>query len=330
MAESILDAIGNTPLIPLHLPEQNGRRILVKVEYMSPSGGPKERIVRHIVETAEREGRLRPGMTLVEASTGSTGIATALVGAAKGYPVRIVMPEGMSRERRLIMEALGAEIELTPGAGSDIDAAIARMRELVAADPNRFFPIDQFANPLNPEAHYLGTGREIWEETGGRIDAFVAMVGTGGTVTGVARYLKEKNPAIRCFGGEPLAGATFVHGRRHPHVIEGVGDGIVPEVFDPKLLDGMVLVSDEEAIAFCRRLAREEGLLAGPSSGANVAAALKLLAADPSLETVVTLLPDSAMRYLSRGWYEGEGPSIGLSVCVERCRLAGRDMTVVS
>lgn len=327
----IIDYVGNTPMVELRVVGEEGRSLLAKVEFYSPSGGPKDRVVEFILDEAERTGKLKKGMTLIEASTGSTGIATALAGAARGYPVVIVMPQGMSRERRQLMEALGARLELTEGGGSDIEFSLRRVQEIIQEDPERYFYVNQFANPLNVEAHYQGTGREIWEETEGKVDGFVALMGTGGTVTGVAKYLKEKNPRVRCFAGEPLKSATFVTGQRAPHVIEGVGDGIVPPIFDPSLIDGMVLVSDEEAVDMCRRLAREEGLLVGPSSGANVVAALKVMRTHPDITTMVTVLPDSAMRYLSRGIY-GEGPAERVTVdeCgMDRQGMPGKPLVVI-
>lgn len=323
---SILDFVGNTPLVQIRSDRQPNCRVLAKAEFYSPSGGPKDRVVKRIVEKAEKDGLLKPGMALIEASTGSTGIATALVAAVRGYDAVIVMPEGMSRERRQLIEALGARLELTQGSGSDIERAIARVKELMAGDPGRYFFINQFANRENVETHYRETGPEIWEQTGGALDAFVAMMGTGGTVTGVSRYLKERDPRIRCFAGEPTSSATYLTGQKGAHVIEGVGDGLVPEVFDREVVDGFVLIGDEEALSMCRWLARRHGLLVGPSSGANVAAALKLAEAYPELETIVTILPDTALRYLSTGLYgragvgvDAQGPDGPVEWWQERC-----------
>lgn len=315
---SILDFVGRTPLVELDfLNNGSPQRLFAKVEYYSPSGGPKDRVVRHIIDRAVRDGRLRAGMTLIEASTGSTGIAVSLHGAVLGYEVVIVMPEGMSRERRQLMEALGAKLELTVGGGSDIENSLRRVQEIIATAPERYFYVNQFANPGNVEAHYYGTGREIWEDCAGQINGFVTMVGTGGTLTGVARYLRERKADIRVFAGEPQGSPTYLTGRRAPHVIEGVGDGIVPEIFDRTMVDGFVLVSDAETIEMCQRLAHRGGLLVGPSSGANVMAAMKVMRAYPELRNVVTVLPDSGMRYLSRGLFtEYAGP------VSETCRVA--------
>jgi cysteine synthase len=308
MGRSIDDFIGDTPLVELRWPVHADQRILAKVEYYSPSGGPKDRVVRHILKKAEREGRLRPGMSLIEASTGSTGIATSLLGALYGYDVVIVMPEGMSKERRQVIQALGATLELTPGAGSDIDAALARVDQMMAESPGRYYFVDQFRDPANIEAHYTSTGPEIWAQTDGRVDAFVAMMGTGGTVMGVSRYLREQHPGVRCFTGEPAQSSTVISGTKGSHIIEGVGDGITPEIFDADLVDGYVLIEDAEVSDACRRLARGEGLFVGPSSAANVVAAAKVAETCPELKTIVTVLPDTGMRYLSTGLYESGAP----------------------
>lgn len=273
--------------------------IFVKLEMQNPSGGLKDRILRYIVEKAEREGRLRPGMTLIEATTGSTGIATALIGAVKGYRVVIVMPEGMSMERRLAIQTYGAEVHLTPGGGSDIDAAIARVHEIIAENPDQYFHINQFANPDNVAAHYEGTGPEIWEQLEGQVDAFVMAYGTGAALTGVGRYLKEKNPSLFVLAVEPAESPVLACGERGPHRIEGVGDGIVPPILDTSLIDDLMLVSSDDAYATSRLLAREEGIFCGPSSGANVYAALELAKARPDLKRIVTILGDTGWRYLS-------------------------------
>ncbi len=331
LAGSILSFVGNTPLVEIRY-LQSGQRIVAKAEFLSPSGGPKDRVVKWIVEKAEREGRLRPGMALLEATTGSTGISTALIGAVRGYDVVIVMPAGMSRERHDLIRALGARLELTQGAGSDIDLAIARARELMEAQPDRYFFINQFGSPDNVDAHYHLTGPEIWDQTQGELDAFVAMMGTGGTVTGISRYLKERKPAVRCFAGEPSGSAAFLTGHKGRHVIEGVGDGVVPEIFDPSFIDGVVLVSDSEAVSMCRWLARHEGLMVGPSSGANVVAAAKLAEAFPDLRLIVTILPDTGLRYLSTGLYhrpEQDAEPAGLPACMERSQGRVRRLTVV-
>ena len=273
--------------------------IYVKLEMLNPSGGLKDRILLYIVEKAEREGRLRPGMTLIEATTGSTGIATALIGAVKGYRVVIVMPEGMSVERRRAIQTYGAEIHLTPGGGSDIDNAIAHVHALIAENPGKYFHINQFANPENVAAHYEGTGPEIWNQMDGQIDAFVMAYGTGATLTGVGRYFKEKKPDVFILGVEPAESPVLACGKKGPHRIEGVGDGIVPPILDTSIMDDLALVSSEDAYATSRRLAREEGIFCGPSSGANVFAALELSKKRPDLKNIVTVLGDTGWRYLS-------------------------------
>jgi cysteine synthase A len=300
IADSILDAAGLTPLVRLRrvVPE-SGCEVLVKVEYFGPSGSVKDRILPHIVAEAERRGDLRPGMTLIEGTTGNTGIATAMVGAAKGYPVIIVMPEGMSEERKKAIRAYGAELVLTPGAESDVDLVLEKVAEIKRDLAGRVFEVGQFANRDNPEAHYATTGPEVWEQTGGRLDAFVAAQGTGGTLSGVARYLKEQDPRVAVFAVEPSECAVLSGGGWGAHRIEGIGDGIIPEVLDIALLDGVVQVSSEEAIAAAQRLAREEGLFCGISSGCNVAACLKLAAARPGLRRLVTTVNDHGFRYFS-------------------------------
>jgi len=279
--------------------EEAGADIFAKLEMANPSGGLKDRVVRYIVEKAEADGRLRPGMTLIEATTGSTGIATALVGAIKGYPVVIVMPEGMSVERRRAIQTYGADVILTPGGGSDIDRAITRVREICASRPDEYFHVNQFANPDNVEAHYRQTGPEIWQQLNGQVDAFVMAYGTGATLTGVGRYLKEQNPKAFILGVEPAESPVLARGERGPHRIEGVGDGIIPEILDVALMDDLELVSSDDAYATSRRMAREDGIFSGPSSGANVFAAIQLAKRRPDLKRIVTVLGDTGWRYLS-------------------------------
>jgi cysteine synthase A len=252
-----------------------------------------------MVERAEQRGELRPGMTIVEGTTGNTGIATAMVGAAKGYPVIIVMPEGMSRERQRIIRAYGAELVLTPGGESDVDLVLQKVRELKRQLGERCWEVGQFSNHDNAEAHYRSTGPEIWEQTEARIDAFVAAQGTGGTLTGVALYLKEQKQSVQVFAAEPAECAILSGRSWGPHKIEGIGDGFVPDVLNLRVLDGVVTVSSEEALQMARRLAREEGIFVGISSGCNVAAVLKVARRYPRLRTIVTILSDNGLRYLS-------------------------------
>jgi cysteine synthase A len=238
-------------------------------------------------------------MTIIEGTTGNTGIATAMTGAARGYPVVIVMPRGMSEERQKTIQAYGAELVLTPGGESDVDLVLAKVRELKAAHQGTFWEVSQFSNPDNVEAHYQTTGPEIWEQTEGRIDAFVDAQGTGGTLTGVARFLRERKAAVQVFAVEPAECPILAGGGWGPHRIEGIGDGFIPDNLHLDLLDGVVEVGSDEAIEMARRLAREEGIFCGISSGCNVAGALKLVRARPELQRIVTLASDNGLRYLS-------------------------------
>jgi cysteine synthase A len=252
-----------------------------------------------MVLRAEERGDLRPGMTILEASTGSTGIATAMIAAVRGYPAVIVMPEGMSEERKECMRAYGAELVLTPGAESDVDLCLDKVEELKAGSPGKFWEPAQFSNKDNIEAHYMTTGPEIWDQTDGRADVFVASQGSGGTVSGVGKYLKEHNPAARIYAVEPAECPILSGGGWGPHFIEGIGDGFIPDNLDLDYVDGVVTVSSQESIEMARRLAREEGVFCGISSGCNVAAANKLSAALPNSKVIVTMINDTGMRYFS-------------------------------
>jgi cysteine synthase A len=277
----------------------DGRELLAKVEWYGPTGSLKDRIYAHMIARAEERGELRPGMTLLECSTGNAGTACAFVGAVKGYPCVVVMPEGMSDERKKLMRAYGAELVLTPGAESDVDLALERMQEIRSADPGRYYVPAQFDNGDNIEAHELTTGPELWEQTEGRLDAVVASQGTGGWITGVGKFLRERAPDVRVYAAEP-AECPIISGRRWgSHGIEGIGDGFVPGNLDLAVLDGVVTVSTEESIAMARRLAREEGMFSGISGGCNVAASLKVASAHPELGRVVTVIPDTGQRYFT-------------------------------
>jgi len=295
---SMLDAVGRTPLVRLRRVAPVGVDLLAKIEWYGPTGSTKDRIYRHMIDRAEARGDLRPGMTVIECTTGNAGIACSAVAAIKGYDCVIVMPEGMSLERKRMIEAYGAELVLTPGAGTDIDLALAKMREIVAADPGRYYFPGEFDNPDNPDAQML-SGEEIWEQAGGRIDAVVAAQGTGGWITGVARALKAHDPAIRAYAVEPSECPLISEQRWGTHGVPGIGDGIVPHNLDLSVMDGLVTASTDEALDLARRLAREEGILCGPSSGINVASALKVAAKHPELRTIVTVVPDTGQRYLS-------------------------------
>lgn len=298
--ENLTRLIGQTPLLKLSRIEvELGVEIMGKCEFLNPSGSLKDRILLHILTSAIREGKLRPGMTILEATTGNTGIATAMMGAYLGYPVVIVMPEGMSEERKKAICAFGAEILFTPGGESDVDLTLKKVQELLGQEPGKYFWVDQFNNPLNVEAHYRTTGPEIWEQTGGELDAFIASQGSAGTITGVARFLKEKKSSIKVYAIEPEECAILAGRGWGSHQIEGIGDGFVPSIFDLTLLDGVVLVSSKEAIDMAKRLSREEGLFVGISTGANVAGALKLKKTYPEFKRIVTMFNDHGFRYLS-------------------------------
>src|SRR5258707_2863559 len=250
--------------------------IVAKIEYFNPSGSVKDRILPFLVSEAERRGDLRPGMSIIEGTTGNTGIATSCVGAAKGYPVVIVMPAGMSEERKKTIRAYGADLVLTPGAESDVDLVIEKVKELKAANPGKFWEVGQFVNTDNIEAHYRTTGPEIWEQTGGKIGALVLSQGTGGTVTGAAKYLKAQNPGIKVFAAETAQADILSVGSSGPPKIEGKVDGLISDVLHVEFLDGVVTTTSDEAIEMARRLAREEGIFCGISSGCNVVAAIKV------------------------------------------------------
>jgi cysteine synthase A len=300
IAESILDTAGMTPMVRLRRVVGDVKpTIVAKIEYFNPSGSVKDRILPFLVSEAERRGDLRPGMTIIEGTTGNTGIAASCVGAAKGYPVVIVMPDGMSDERKKTIRAYGAELVLTPGAESDVDLVIEKVRELKATSPGKYWEVGQFVNTDNIEAHYRTTGPEIWEQTDGKIGALVLAQGTGGTVTGAAKYLKEQNPKIKVFAVEPDECDILSGGYWGPHKIEGIGDGFIPEVLHLEYLDGIVTTTSDEAIEMARRLACEEGIFCGISSGCNVAAVIKVAHRYPDIGMIVTVLSDNGLRYFS-------------------------------
>ena len=293
--------IGGTPLLELsRLEREEGleARILAKLECFNPAGSTKDRAARAMLDDAEARGLLRPGSVVIEPTSGNTGIGLASVAAARGYRVIIVMPETMSMERRLLMKAYGAELVLTEGA-EGMKGAIARAEELAAEIPGSFIP-GQFVNPANPAAHRASTGPEIWEDTGGKVDIFVAGVGTGGTITGVGQYLKEKNPAVKIVAVEPQDSPVLGGGCPGPHGIQGIGAGFVPAVLDTGVYDDIIPVSGADAIAAGRQVGRLEGVLVGISSGAAVWAALTLARRSENRgKTIVALLPDGGDRYLS-------------------------------
>jgi cysteine synthase A len=290
LTNNILDLIGNTPLLRL-----KSERIYAKAEFLNPGGSIKDRIALAMLEAAERDGRLRGDSIIVEPTSGNTGIGVALIGGLKGYKVRIVMPQGMSEERKKIIRALGAELVLTPDEES-IDGAVQRVRDMAAADSRVFVP-QQFENPENPRCHYEGTARELWRQMGGDIDCFVAGVGSGGTLQGVGRFLREHKPGVRLVAVEPKNASALLGHEPGLHQIQGIGDGFIPAVLDVSLVDEVIEVTDEDAIATTRQLSRELGLLVGISSGANVWAARQL--ANRVAGNIATVLPDRAERYFS-------------------------------
>ena len=299
--KSALELIGKTPLVEVtNIEKELGleAKVLVKLEYLNPAGSVKDRIAKHMIEVAEEKGLLKPGSVIIEPTSGNTGIGLAAIAAAKGYRTILTMPETMSVERRNILKAYGAEIVLTEGA-KGMKGAIAKADELAKEIPNSFIP-GQFVNPANPEAHYTTTGPEIWEDTDGTVDAFVAGVGTGGTITGIGRYLREKNPAVRIVAVEPKTSAVLSTGVAGKHGIQGIGAGFVPAVLDTGVYDEIIPVADEDAFATGRLVGKNEGVLVGISSGAAVWAALQL-AQRPEMagKTIVVLLPDTGDRYLS-------------------------------
>jgi len=297
---SVEALIGNTPLVRLaHLADDAGAVVLAKCEFTNPGGSVKDRIALYMIEAAERDGLITPGQsTLVEPTSGNTGIGLAVIAAAHGYELILTMPESMSRERRRLLQAYGAELILTPATGG-MAAAIARAGDLVAELPDAFMP-QQFENPANPQAHRETTAEEIWQQTAGEIDIFVAGVGTGGTITGVAGALKPRKPSLQAIAVEPADSPVLSGGQPGPHGIQGIGAGFVPAVLRTDLLDEVIPCPTEEALAMTRRLAEEDGLLVGISSGANVWAALQVARRPENAgKTIVTVLCDTGERYLS-------------------------------
>ena len=293
LVNSVLEAIGNIPLIQLK--KMSSGNVFVKAEHLNPGGSIKDRVAKHIIEMAEKEGKLKPGMTIIEATSGNTGIGLTLVGVQKGYQVICVMPENMSEERKKIIQAFGGEIIFTSAKGS-LPGSIKKMREITEAEPEKYFVADQFVNPHNPEIHYQQIAPEIWEDMKGKVDVFVAGVGSGGTLQGIGKFLKEKNPKVKIVAVEPKNSSALLGQEPGLHQIQGIGDGFIPAVLDVKMVDMVFTVTDEEAIETTRQLSKEEGLLVGTSSGANVFAALHV---DNGRNRVVTVLPDRAERYFS-------------------------------
>ena len=297
---SIAHAVGRTPLVRLNRVTAGlTPAVYLKIEWYGPTGSLKDRIYLHMFEQAEGRGELRPGMRVLECSTGNAGIACAFASAVKGYPCTIVMPEGMSDERKKIMRAYGAELVFTAGGESDVDLSLARLAEIRAGDPATYWVPGQFSNADNVAAHFRTTGPELWEQTDGRVGAFVASQGSGGTLSGVGRYLRERDPRVRLYAVEPAECALLARREWGPHGIEGIGDGFIPENLDVSILSGVVTTTTDESVEMARRLAREEGIFCGISTGCNVAAALKVARRRPDLATIVTMANDTGQRYFT-------------------------------
>ncbi len=302
-AQSILDLIGNTPLIKLnHVTEGIKATVLVKLEYLNPGGSVKDRAAIGLIERAEREGKLRPGGTIIEATAGNTGIGLALIGVNRGYKVRMFVPEKFSEEKVMIMRALGAEVIRTPEA-EGMQGAIQRAKDLLATDRSAFMTA-QFENPANPDFHYETTAREIFEQMEGRIDAVTVGSGTAGTFTGIARFLKERLSNVYTVAVE-TEGSVLGGGKAGPHKVEGIGSSFVPKNFDASVCDEIMMVTDVQAFGMVKELAAREGVLGGSSAGANVYAAVEIAQRLGAGKRVATLIPDSAERYLSKKIFEG-------------------------
>ncbi|WPJ93492.1 cysteine synthase A [Corynebacterium sp. UMB2355A] len=304
IAKSVLDLIGNTPLVELNgIADGLKARVLAKLEFYNPANSVKDRIGDAIVRAAEASGELKPGGTIVEATSGNTGIALALTGAAKGYKVILTMPETMSQERRVVLRAYGAEIVLTPGAAG-MKGAVDKANEIVETTENTILA-SQFENEANPQVHYETTGPEIWNDTDGEVDIVVAGVGTGGTISGSAKYLKEQKESVKAVAVEPAASPLLSTGEAGPHKIQGLGANFIPGTFDRNVIDEIITVSNEDAVATSRELALKDGVLGGISAGANLKAALELAARDENEgKTIVVIIPDFGERYVSTVLYE--------------------------
>ena len=305
IAKKITDLIGNTPLVELgNYSKSRGldTPVIAKVEYFNPGGSVKDRIALAMIEAAEKNGTLKPGATIIEPTSGNTGVGLALVSAVKGYKLILTMPETMSVERRNLVKAYGATVKLTSGKDG-MPGAIKAAEELRDSIPGSVI-LEQFENPANPQKHYETTGKEIWEDTDGKVDIFVAGVGTGGTISGVAKYLKEQNPNVKVYAVEPATSPVLNGGKSGPHKIQGIGAGFVPKTYDSKVVDGVIDVQNDDAILAGRQLAQLDGLLVGISSGAAAFAATELAKRPENKgKKIVALLPDTGERYLSTVLY---------------------------
>jgi cysteine synthase A len=300
--QSVFGCIGRTPLVELRRicrAEKISTKILAKLEYVNPTGSLKDRIYYEMITRAIARRELKPGMEILEASTGNAGITCAFVAKLLGYPATIVLPSGMSQERMKLIRAYGATIVNTPGAESDVDLCIKKIEELKRGNPGKYWEPAQFANPDNVNAHYKTTGPEIWEQTKGKVDCFAASQGTGGTLTGVGKFLRKKNRKVLLYAVEPAEAPMLAKRRWGTHKIEGIGDGFVPRNLHLKLINGVVTTSSEEALNMARRLSITEGIFCGISSGCNVAAAIKIARRHLKLRTIVTMINDTGQRYFS-------------------------------
>jgi len=303
IAENITELVGGTPMLHVRrLAPEGSADIYVKLEYLNPGGSIKDRAAIGMIQRAEADGRLKPGGVIVEATAGNTGIGLALIGVSGGYRVLVVVPEGFSEEKVTIMRALGAEVTRTPEKDG-MKGAIAKARELAALNPGAFVAL-QFENPANPEYHHDTTAKEIYDQMDGKVDAIVAGVGTGGTFTGIARFMKERQPGVHCVAVE-TQGSVLQGGQPGPHKVEGIGVSFIPGTFDAKVADEIIMVSDADAFDMVKQLAAKEGILGGSSAGANMFAALRVAEKLGKGKRVVTIAPDSAERYMSKKIFEG-------------------------
>ena len=305
IASNVTELIGNTPLVRLNrITEGAKAEIVAKLEFFNPAHSVKDRIGFSMIDAAEKAGALKPGQTIVEPTSGNTGIALAMVAAAKGYKCILTMPDSMSKERRILLRAFGAELILTPGP-EGMGGAIRKAEEMVASDPQTFFMPQQFKNPANPEIHRKTTAEEIWRDTDGKVDVLVAGVGTGGTITGIGEVLKARKPSFQAIAVEPDASPVLSGGGKGPHKIQGIGAGFVPDVLNTKIYDEIIRVTDEDAMNTARRMATQEGLLVGISSGAAVWAALQVAnRAESADKLIVVIIPSFGERYLSSPLYQ--------------------------